>query len=42
MADMTYKYEVVPDPEDFPHVVGAVLVLHGLCEECDEIRRTEV
>ena len=38
----TYDYEVVPDAEKFLHVIARELVLHGLGEECDEIRWTEV
>ena len=38
----TYDDEVVPDAEELPHVLARGLVLHGLREECDEVRRAEV
>ena len=39
---MTYNYEVVPNAEQFPHIVAVGLVLHRLREERDEVGRAEV
>ena len=38
----TYDYEVVPDAQQFPHILAGGLVLHRLREERDEVGRAEV
>ena len=39
---MTYNDEIVPNSEQFPHIDGTWLVLHGLREQSDEIAGAKV